>query len=134
MLFEFEMQVKCQSPFTCLLVQQHCLPVSYNVTDYTLTRSLGLVRHETIHRSDEYGTRHMLTTGMFKESCISLVPPPLPVQAPQEHNNRRPQIVDKVGTSFVLSVFKNNYLYKYAWFFSLLISVCIMEASFLYSL
>ncbi|KAF2354515.1 WD40-repeat-containing domain [Trinorchestia longiramus] len=91
--------------------RQRCLPVSYNVADYTLTRSLGLCRHESILVSAEYSTRHMLTSGMFRELPISLVPPPVQQQRQDFQNadhvaaavTRRNNVVDKVFCSQWLS-------------------------------
>ncbi|XP_018019447.1 DDB1- and CUL4-associated factor 12 homolog isoform X2 [Hyalella azteca] len=85
--------------------RQRCLPVSYNVADYTLTRSLSLSRHESLHVSAEYSTRHMLTSGMFRELPVSLIPPPPQPQQPNADPTaaRRNSIVDKVFCSQWLS-------------------------------
>ncbi|KAB7498412.1 DDB1- and CUL4-associated factor 12 [Armadillidium nasatum] len=51
---------------------QKYIPVSYNFVDYVLKRDQGLSRLETQKVNIEYGTRHLLTTGMFKEHPIGL--------------------------------------------------------------
>lgn len=51
---------------------QRYQPLSRNFADYVLTRSRGCGRLEHQHINEEFGTRHMLTTGMFKERPIPL--------------------------------------------------------------
>uniref|UniRef100_A0A6A7FTU2 DDB1-and CUL4-associated factor 12-like n=2 Tax=Hirondellea gigas TaxID=1518452 RepID=A0A6A7FTU2_9CRUS len=83
---------------------QRCLPISYNVTDYIVARSLGTSKYMRLSVSDEYGTRHMLTTGMFKEFPISLMPSTLRQhRGPSATASARPTVVDKVFCSQWLS-------------------------------
>ncbi|KAK3873440.1 hypothetical protein Pcinc_018100 [Petrolisthes cinctipes] len=51
---------------------QKYLPLSRNFADYVLTRSRGCGRLEHQQINEEFGTRHMLATGMFKERPIPL--------------------------------------------------------------
>ena len=48
------------------------MPVSYNFVDFVVRRAQGLSRRDLQIVNEEYGTRHMITTGMFKERLISL--------------------------------------------------------------
>ncbi|XP_068219928.1 DDB1- and CUL4-associated factor 12 homolog isoform X1 [Palaemon carinicauda] len=47
-------------------------PVSHSFADYVLARSQGHCRLEHQNVNEEFGTRHMLTTGMFRERPIPL--------------------------------------------------------------
>ena len=51
---------------------QKYMPVSYNFVDYVVQRAQGLGRLDHQKVNIEYGTRHLLTTGMLKEKPISL--------------------------------------------------------------
>ena len=67
---DFEELFLIASYSNLLVLFQKWSPVSYNVTDYLISRSIGFKATESSKISEEYGTRHILSAGDVLSTVI----------------------------------------------------------------